>query len=74
MNDDEPKLPIAENRAHDAQGLPIAKTLDEYVFSLFDARKTDSSEFKAILNVYGREKMLKIWERYKAKKAEATVK
>lgn len=40
-------------------------TLEDYVISLFKARKTDSHEFKAILAVYGREKLAAIWEKYK---------
>lgn len=39
-------------------------TLEEYVISLFEARRTGSSEFKAMIDYYGREKMVSIWEKY----------
>lgn len=37
-------------------------TLNDYVCSLFKEKKTDTPEFKALLRVYGREKLAKIWK------------
>lgn len=52
---------------------PECTTFEQYVVSLFRARKTDSNEFKTMLNIYGREKILKIWEKFKADKEKNTL-
>lgn len=44
-----------------------AWTLDDYVISLFEKKRTDSVEFKLLLRIYGRERLAKIWEEFKSK-------
>jgi hypothetical protein len=45
-----------------------AWTLDEYVISLFEKKQTESLEFKLLMKIYGREKLVQIWEKYKGRK------
>lgn len=45
-----------------------ATTLKQTVFKLFEARKTDSSEFKAILSFYGHKRMAELYEEWLAGK------
>jgi hypothetical protein len=47
---------------------PEAKTLDQYVVSLILKKQTQGREFKALLEIYGRDKLLAIWEAFKKKK------
>jgi hypothetical protein len=42
-------------------------TLEEYVISLFERKMTDSEEFKALINLYGRAKIVEIWNKFKGK-------
>lgn len=39
-------------------------TLDDYLFSLFRNQKTDTSEFKVLLRVYGRERIETAWKTF----------
>lgn len=41
-------------------------TLDDYIISLFKNKATESVEFKAMLRIYGRDRLVKVWEEYKA--------
>lgn len=41
-----------------------AKTLEDYVFELFENQATESKEFKALLRVFGREKMNDLWKKF----------
>jgi hypothetical protein len=43
-------------------------TLEEYITYLFASNKTNSPEFKRLMQVFGREKMAEIWEKFRAKK------
>lgn len=49
-------------------------TLEDYVISLFDSKQTESSEFKALLSVYGRERMTRIWEDFKSRAKQTKTK
>lgn len=40
-------------------------TFEDYIISLFKARKTNSEEFKTMLGIYGRERLAEIWKKYK---------
>lgn len=40
-------------------------TLEEYVYSLLKKRMTDSEEFHALIRIYGRERLKKIWKEFK---------
>lgn len=51
-----------------SQERPGCVTFEDYVVSLFKARKTDSNEFKTMLVIYGREKILRIWQKFKDEK------
>jgi len=42
-----------------------AWTLEDYVISLIKKGETDSAEFKALKEIYGRERMVAIWKKYK---------
>jgi hypothetical protein len=42
--------------------------LSDYVSSLFEQNKTDTPEFQAMLRLYGREKLAKMWETWKGKR------
>jgi hypothetical protein len=42
-----------------------SQTLEQYVFHLFETRQMDSVEFKAMLRVYGKEKIKDFWKKYK---------
>jgi len=45
--------------------------LEDYIISLFEKKQTESVEFNAMLRIYGRDRLVKIWEEYKAKKSES---
>lgn len=47
-----------------------AWSLEDYLFELFEMKKTETSEFKTLLVIYGREKMAAYYRRYKEKKLE----
>lgn len=47
-----------------------AWTLEDYLFELFEMQKTETSEFKTLLGIYGREKMASYYKRYQEKKLE----
>ncbi len=40
-------------------------TLEDYVMELFRSKATHSREFKAMLEIYGREKLEAIWKKFK---------
>lgn len=42
-----------------------AWTLEDYVVALFEAKKTDSDEFKTLLRIYGRPRLVAIWNHYR---------
>lgn len=42
-------------------------TFEDYIFSLFDRKLTQSDEFQTMLRIYGKEKMSKLWEKYKTR-------
>lgn len=46
-----------------------ARSLEETVIKFFEARNTDSGEFKALLQYHGRERLAKIYEKWKKDKA-----
>lgn len=39
-------------------------TLEQYIISLFERGMTNSNEFKAMLYIYGREKLAAIWKKH----------
>jgi hypothetical protein len=43
-------------------------SLEQYIISLFEADKTKSPEFERLLAVYGRPKLVGIWQKYQADK------
>lgn len=47
-------------------------TLEEYVISLFKQGLTSSKEFKTLLNLYGRDKLVGMWTKYKARETNKT--
>jgi hypothetical protein len=50
-----------------------ACTLEDYVISIFEKKQTDSLEFKALLRVYGRERLEKIWREYKQRRGSNAI-
>lgn len=42
-------------------------TLNDYILHMIKTKQTDSLEFQAMLRVYGREKLEKIWKEGRAK-------
>lgn len=44
------------------------KTLEEVVIQLIEEKKTNSPEFKQILEYYGRERLVEIWKKHLEKK------
>lgn len=45
-----------------------AWNLETYVISLFAQKKTESLEFKSLMLIYGRAKLVAIWEKFQASK------
>lgn len=45
-----------------------ALSLEEYVAHLFQDGKTGSPEFKTLLMIYGRPKLVEFWEKYQYRK------
>jgi hypothetical protein len=41
-------------------------TLKDYIISLYQQQKTETSEFKAMLHIYGREKLENWWHEYQS--------
>lgn len=41
------------------------KTLEQVVIRFFERKETSTIEFQALLNLYGREKLERIWRNYK---------
>lgn len=42
-------------------------TLQDYVVYLVASQKTKTPEFEALINIYGREKLLALWAEYRHK-------
>jgi hypothetical protein len=56
-----------------AMGIPPmdwrgAWTLEAYVISLFERGATNTSEFKLLVTIYGRDKLVTIWEKHQQEK------
>lgn len=51
----------------DGEDWQAAWGLEDYVIDLFKRKATDTPEFKTLLKVFGRDKILKIWEKFKLK-------
>lgn len=42
-----------------------AWNLEDYVIDLFKKKLTDTEEFKTLIRIFGRDKLAKIWLKYK---------
>lgn len=47
-----------------------AWTLRDFVIDLFKQNKIDSDEFRLLIRVYGRDKLITIWKDYKTQNKE----
>lgn len=43
-------------------------SLEEWAFKMFEEKKTDTPEFRAVLGVYGKKKLTEIYEKWKSTK------
>lgn len=43
---------------------PDCTTFEQYITYLFKHKKTDSKEFRVMLEIFGKEKLAKIWEKF----------
>jgi hypothetical protein len=44
---------------------PDCTTFEQYILTLFKLKKTDSLEFKTMLEIFGKDKLIQIWKKFK---------